>query len=51
MHNHIALQRHSTENLQQILPEKELFGLSPNFHIHVSVSDLHFPMIGLLILL
>jgi hypothetical protein len=28
-----------------------LRGLSPNFHIHVSVSDLYFPMIGLPILL
>jgi hypothetical protein len=29
-----------------IFPEKELRGLSPNFHIHVSVSDLYFPRIG-----
>ncbi len=28
------------ENSKLILPEKELRGLSPNFHIHVSVSDL-----------
>jgi hypothetical protein len=33
-------QRHITENSKQIFPEKELQGLSPNFHIHVSVSDL-----------
>ncbi len=26
--------------------EKELRGLSPNFHIHVSVSDLYIPTIG-----
>jgi hypothetical protein len=26
---------------KQIFPEKELHGLSPNFHIHVSVSDLY----------
>ncbi len=26
--------------------EKELRGLSPNFHIHVSVSDLYVPRIG-----
>jgi hypothetical protein len=32
-------------------PEKELCGLSPNFHIHVSVSDLYIPMIVLPILL
>jgi hypothetical protein len=36
-----VLQRHSTENLKQIFPEKELRGLSPDFHIHVSVSDSH----------
>jgi len=29
-----------------IFPEKELRGLSPNFHIHVSVSDLYIPKIG-----
>jgi hypothetical protein len=46
-----TLQRHNTENLKQIFPEKELRGLSPNFHIHVSVSDLYIPMIGLPILL
>jgi hypothetical protein len=28
------------------LPEKELRGLSPNFNIHVSVSDLYIPRIG-----
>jgi hypothetical protein len=33
---HTALQRHNTENSKQIFPEKELRGLSPNFHIHVS---------------
>ncbi len=31
--------------------EKELLGLSPIFHIRVSVSDLHNPTIGLSILL
>jgi predicted DNA-binding protein with PD1-like motif len=35
-----ALQRTNTEYWKQIFPEKELRGLSPNFHIHVSVSDL-----------
>jgi hypothetical protein len=29
-----------------VFPEKELRGLSPNFHIHVSVSDLCIPTIG-----
>jgi hypothetical protein len=47
----VALQRHNTENLKQIFPEKELRSLSPNFHIHVSVSDLYVPTIGLPILL
>ena len=41
-----ALQRQNAENLKQILPEKEYRGLSPNFHIHVSVSDLYIPSIG-----
>jgi hypothetical protein len=36
---------------KQIFPEKEFRGLSPNFHIHVSVSDLYIPTIGLYILL
>ncbi len=49
--NDIALQRHYTENFKQIFPEKELRGLSPNSYIHVSVSDLHIPMIGLPIML
>jgi hypothetical protein len=34
-----------------VFPEKELGGLSPNFHIHVSVSDLYIPRIGLHIFL
>ncbi len=50
LHNTI-LQRHNTENLKQIFLEKELRGLSLNYHIHVSVSDLHIPTIGLPILL
>ncbi len=29
-----------------VFPEKELRGLNPNFHIHVSVSDLYIPRIG-----
>ncbi len=35
---------------KQIFPEKELRGLSPNFTIHVSVSDLYIPPVGLPIL-
>jgi hypothetical protein len=46
-----TLQRHDTQNSKQIFPEKELCGLSLNFHIHVSLSDLYIPMIGLPILL
>jgi hypothetical protein len=45
------LQRTNTENLKQILPEKELGGHSPTFHIHMSVSDLYIPTIDLPILL
>jgi hypothetical protein len=46
-----ALQRHNTENSQQIFPEKELRGVSLNFHCHVSVSDLYIARMGLPILL
>ncbi len=46
-----ALQRQNTEILKQIFPENEYRGLSPNFHIHTSVSDLYIPTIGLPILL
>jgi hypothetical protein len=42
-----SLQRHNTENSKHIFPEKELPGLSPNFHINVSVSDLYILTIGL----
>jgi hypothetical protein len=41
-----ALQRHNTEKSKQIFPEKELRGLSPNFYIHVSMSDFYFPRVG-----
>ncbi len=41
----------NTDILKQIFPEKEYRGLSPNFHIDVSVIDLYVPMIGLPILL
>ena len=46
-----ALQRHNTKNSKQIFTEKELRGLSSNFHIYVSVSDLYIPTIDLPILL
>ncbi len=42
---------HCNENSIYVFPEKELRGLSPNFHIHVSVSDLYIPRIGPHILL
>ncbi len=44
---HRSLQRQNTEILKQIFPEKEYRGVSPNFHIHASVSDLYIPTIGL----
>jgi hypothetical protein len=37
---------HCNENPIYVFPEKELRGLSPYFHIHVSVSDLYIPRIG-----
>ncbi len=47
-----TLQRTNTEtNSKQIFPEKELRYHSPNFHTHVSVSDLCIPTIDLPILL
>ncbi len=46
-----TLQRTNTEHLKQIFPEKELCGQSPNWHIHVSVSDLYIPTIHLPFLL
>ncbi len=32
---------HCNENPNYVFPERELRGLSPDFHIHVSVSDLY----------
>jgi hypothetical protein len=37
-----AMQRNNTENSKQIFPEKQLRGHNPNFHVHVSVSDLSY---------
>ncbi len=42
---------HCNENPIYVFPEKKLRGLSPNFHIHVSVSDLYILRIGLHIFL
>ncbi len=47
----LILQRDNIVNSKEIIPEKEMHGLSPNFNIQVSVSDLHIPAIGLPILL
>jgi hypothetical protein len=44
-------QRQNTEISKQIFPEKEHRGLSANFHIYASVSDLYIPTIYLPILL
>jgi hypothetical protein len=41
--NAITRQRHNNENSKQIFLEKEMRGASPNFHIHVSVSNLYIP--------
>jgi hypothetical protein len=38
---------HFTENLIYIFPEIKLRGLAPNSYIHVSVSNLYIPTIGL----
>ncbi len=34
------LQRTNTENSKQLFPEKQLRSHSPNFHLHVSMSDI-----------
>ncbi len=46
-----TLQRQNAKNLIQIFPEKDYRGLSPNFQIHVSVSELYIPAMGLPFLL
>jgi hypothetical protein len=46
-----TLQRTNTENWKQIFPEKELNGQSPNFYIHMALSDLYTPTIDPPILL
>jgi hypothetical protein len=47
----LPLQRQNAENWKQIFPEKEYRGLSPNFHIHVYVSELYIPTMCLPVLL
>jgi hypothetical protein len=46
-----TLQRKNAENLKQIFPEKEYRSLSPNFYIHVSVSEIYISTMGLPFLL
>ncbi len=46
-HQHPIPVLHCKENPIYVLPEKKLRGLSPNFHIHVSVSDLYIPTLQL----
>jgi hypothetical protein len=41
---------HSNEKPIYVFLEKELHGLGPNFHIHVSVGVLYIPGIGMTIL-
>ncbi len=38
---------HCTENPIYVFPEMKLRGLVPNYYIHVSVSYLYIPRIGL----
>jgi hypothetical protein len=42
----VSFALHCDANPIYIFPEKELHGLSLNFHIHVSVSNLYIPRIG-----
>jgi hypothetical protein len=39
-------QFYCNDNPIYVFPEKEFRSLDPNFHIHVSVSDLYIPRIG-----
>jgi hypothetical protein len=40
------LLQHCKETLIYVFPDKELRGFSPNFYIHVPVSDLYIPTFG-----
>jgi hypothetical protein len=42
-----TLQRFCNESWKKVFPKRKLRGLSPNFYIHISVSDLSIPTIGL----
>jgi hypothetical protein len=41
----LQIHLHCSKNLKQIFPEMKLFGLVPNFYIHVSESDFYIPSI------
>ncbi len=45
--NRTEIYPHCNENSNYVFPENELRGLSPNFHIHVSVGDLYTVFPGL----
>jgi hypothetical protein len=45
LHSEIYKNIHCNENPIYVFTEKELRGLSPDFHIHVSVSNLYTPRI------
>jgi hypothetical protein len=47
----VCTAKKNTKISKQIFPKKEYRGLSPNFHIHASMSDLYIPTVGLPILL
>jgi hypothetical protein len=42
----VTLHLHCKEISIYVFPEKELRGLCPNFHIHVSLSHQYIPRIG-----
>jgi hypothetical protein len=44
--SHTRLEVHCKENPIYVFLFWELLGLSPNYQIHVSVSDLYIPRIG-----
>jgi hypothetical protein len=46
-----ALQRRNTENFETNIPRRGIVRHQSHFHIHVSVSNLYIPTIGLPILL
>jgi hypothetical protein len=51
IHVHLLHHLHRKEDPIYVFPEIKLHGLSPNFYIHISVSDLYISTIGLPILL